>query len=56
MTATTTPNGLLETWSGACAPGGWVCAWPDPNGPDGICGTPVESEPCTEHNPDWVAE
>lgn len=29
--------------------GGWVCAVPDPGRPDGICGNPVESEPCGQH-------
>lgn len=38
-----------EVWSSACAPGGYVCAVPDPDRPDGICGMPVESEPCAEH-------
>jgi hypothetical protein len=35
-------------WSDACAPGGMVCAVPSPSRPDGICGMPVESEPCGE--------
>ena len=38
-----------EVWSDACAPGGYVCATPDPDRPDGICGMPVESEPCPDH-------
>lgn len=38
-----------EVWSDACAPGGYVCAAPDPERPDGICGMPVESEPCNLH-------
>ncbi|MEU9837331.1 hypothetical protein AB0D67_37840 [Streptosporangium sp. NPDC048047] len=29
--------------------GGYVCAAPVPTGPEGICGMPVESEPCPEH-------
>lgn len=32
-------------------PGGWVCAEPDSSMPDGVCGMPVESEPCTVHHP-----
>lgn len=36
-------------WSDACAPGGMVCAVPNPRSLDGICGYPVESEPCPEH-------
>lgn len=28
---------------------GWVCAVPDPAGPDGFCGSPVESGPCARH-------
>jgi hypothetical protein len=47
-TATTAP----EVWSSACAPGGYVCAAPEPDLPDGICGMPVESEPCPIHAPD----
>lgn len=47
------------TWSSAVAPGGTVCAVPDPAGPDGICGMPVESEPCGRHGavqPEAVAD
>lgn len=36
-------------WSEAVWPGGQVCAAPKPGWPDGICGMPVESEPCPEH-------
>lgn len=36
-------------WSDAVAPGGMVCAVPMADRPDGICGMPVESEPCTVH-------
>lgn len=39
-----------ETWSDAVPPGGYVCAVPDPGKPDGICGMPTESEPCTLHD------
>ncbi|WP_435109421.1 hypothetical protein [Nocardiopsis synnemataformans] len=34
-------------WSDAAAPGGYVCAAPAPTG---LCGEPVESEPCREHS------
>lgn len=40
---------FAEVWSDACAPGGYVCGAPDPGKPDGICGMPVEDEPCAEH-------
>lgn len=38
-------------WSDAVPPGGQVCAAPvsDRDQPDGICGMPVESEPCPVH-------
>jgi hypothetical protein len=36
-------------WSNAVLPGGQVCAVPTHDNPDGICGMPVESEPCREH-------
>jgi hypothetical protein len=36
-------------WSSAVPPGGYVCAVPDATKPDGVCGEPVESEPCREH-------
>jgi DNA-binding CsgD family transcriptional regulator len=42
-------RGAAEVWSGACAPGGYVCAHPEPGMPEGICGWPAESEPCPEH-------
>jgi hypothetical protein len=42
-------DGSPVRWSDACAPGGMVCAVPDPSRPDGICGVPMESEPCGEH-------
>lgn len=42
-------NGRPSVWSAACAPGGMVCAVPDATRPDGICGNPVESEPCNRH-------
>jgi hypothetical protein len=40
-----------EVWDASCAPGGYVCGTPDPTRPDGICGMPVESEPCPDHAP-----
>lgn len=40
----------VEFWSSACVPGGWVCGAIDPQRPDGVCGMPVESEPCPEHS------
>ena len=42
-------DGRPVTWSAACAPGGYVCAVPDDLTDDGICGNPVESEPCNRH-------
>ena len=42
-------NGLPVAWSNAVFPGGYVCAVPDSGTPDGICGVPVESEPCGQH-------
>lgn len=36
-------------WVSDIPPGGWVCAVADPDGPDGLCGEPVESEPCPLH-------
>lgn len=38
-------------WSNAVPPGGVVCFVPDEARPDGVCGMPVESEPCSEHTP-----
>ncbi len=40
-----------EVWDPSVPPGGYVCAVPDERYPGGICGMPVESEPCTEHHP-----
>ncbi|MBF6459827.1 hypothetical protein IU433_12345 [Nocardia puris] len=34
-----------RVWSDLAPPGGWVCA---------VCGVPVESEPCSEHEPPAV--
>jgi hypothetical protein len=42
--------GRPAVWSGAVAPGGMVCAVPDDLTADGICGNPVESEPCNRHD------
>lgn len=41
-------DGRRETWRGPVI----VCAEPDPGYPDGICGMPVESQPCNIHHPD----
>jgi len=41
-----------EVWDASCAPGGYVCGTPDPTRPGGICGMPVESEPCPDHAPE----
>jgi len=38
-----------ESWIVYMGVGGYVCAYPDPQGPDGICGMPTESEPCDQH-------
>lgn len=38
------------TFDPSVLPGGFVCAVPDPDRPCGICGMPVESEPCSEHS------
>lgn len=45
-------NGRLELWLPLPLPGGWVCGEPDDTRPDGVCGMPIESEPCTDHHPD----
>lgn len=52
MTPTiTVVDGRREAWIVLHGMDGWVCAEPDPTLPDGICGMPVETEPCTEHHP-----
>nr|WP_301951245.1 hypothetical protein [Nonomuraea gerenzanensis] len=38
-----------EVWVIHDEMGGYVCAEPDPEGPDGICGMPTETEPCDRH-------
>jgi len=38
-----------ERWVIYMGVGGYVCAVPDATGPDGICGMPVETEPCDKH-------
>ena len=48
-------NGRPAIWSAAVPPGGMVCAAPDRLQPDGICGRPVESEPCDRHEPPATA-
>lgn len=45
-------HGRRERWVIVAGVGGYVCAEPDPDGPDGICGMPVEDVPCTIHHPD----
>ncbi|MEU7980513.1 hypothetical protein AB0B63_18515 [Micromonospora sp. NPDC049081] len=46
------PEGdLAVVFDPSVPPGGFVCAVPDGTRPDGICGMPVESEPCSEHSP-----
>ncbi len=35
-----------EVWVDDPAPGGYVCGKPDSARPSGVCGMPVESEPC----------
>jgi hypothetical protein len=42
-------GGAPTVWSDAVAPGGLVCAAQAEHMPDGICGWPVESEPCPAH-------
>lgn len=42
-------NGLPVFWLDAIPPGGYVCGVPEPNRIDGVCGVPVESEPCFVH-------
>lgn len=42
-------GGAPAVWSNAAAPGGMVCGYPVADRLDGICGMPVESEPCTGH-------
>lgn len=44
-------DGRLEMFLPWPLPGGWVCAEPDDTRPDGMCGMPIESEPCTTHHP-----
>ena len=42
------------TFDPSVPPGGFVCAVPMADMPGGICGMPVESEPCSEHSPQRV--
>ena len=44
-------DGRREAWLdlGPLLGAGWVCAESD-DSPDGVCGMPVESEPCTIHH------
>ncbi len=45
----------LVTWVVMDEVGGYVCAVPDPSRTGGICGMPVESEPCPTHAPEVSA-
>lgn len=47
-------GGRREAWIVIAGIGGYVCAEPDAEQPDGICGMPVESEPCDIHHPGAV--
>ena len=46
-------DGRREMWLdfGPRLGAGYVCAEPDHNSPEWICGMPVESEPCDIHRP-----
>lgn len=44
-------DGRLEVWINDPPPGGWVCAEPINNTPEGMCGMPIEDTPCTIHHP-----
>lgn len=50
------PARRREKWIVLAGVGGYICAEPDPNKPDGICGMPVESEPCTIHHPEDLGD
>jgi len=39
-----------QVWDDSIEPGGYVCSWPADTA-SGICGYPVESDPCPEHGP-----
>jgi hypothetical protein len=43
-------DGRREAWIVIAGIGGYVCAEPDAGKPDGMCGMPVESEPCDIHH------
>ena len=47
-------DGRREAWIIIDLVGGWVCAEPEAGQPDGTCGMPVESEPCSIHHPEDV--
>ncbi len=51
MTDVKLVDGRREAWLFYMGVGGWICAELDLQLPDGICGMPVESEPCTIHHP-----
>lgn len=44
-------DGRREGWLIYHGVGGWVCAEVDQATQDGLCGMPVESEPCDIHHP-----
>lgn len=43
-------NGRPSQWIADPLPGGWVCGVPDARYESGICGTPIETVPCSAHN------
>jgi hypothetical protein len=45
-------DGAPEAWVVIDEVGGWVCAVLDPSRTGGMCGMPVESEPCPTHAPE----
>jgi len=47
-------DGRPSLWISDPMPGGWICAEPDGRCADGICGDPIESEPCQRHGPPRV--
>lgn len=52
QTWTIRAGGRREKWIVIDGVGGYICAEPEPGKPDGICGMPVESEPCNIHHPE----
>ncbi|MEV0214254.1 hypothetical protein [Micromonospora sp. NPDC050695] len=53
-TATCVEGNPPVTFDPSVPPGGFVCAVPMADMPGGICGMPVESEPCDVHSPQRV--